>query len=232
MWTEVKRRLRRYPWLVQAVKRVKALPMAGQSVETRFTRIYKENRWADSESASGTGSNLFETTQIRAVLPGLFSSLGVRSVLDAPCGDFNWMRTLAGLLDRYDGLDIVAEIIARNQAAYGSDRIAFRCGNLIADPLPRADMILCRDCLVHLSLSDIFRALRNIKASGATWLATTTFSGPRPNIDIVTGDWRALNLRSAPFNFPEPAASVDERCPTPGFNDKLLAIWRVDQLPG
>jgi hypothetical protein len=48
------------------VKRVKALPIAGQSVETRFTRIYKENRWADSESASGTGSNVFETTQNRA----------------------------------------------------------------------------------------------------------------------------------------------------------------------
>ena len=80
----------------------------------RFQRIFEENAWGNRESVSGEGSNLERTKVVRAELPGLLARHGVRSLLDAPCGDFYWMKEvdLAGV--DYIGVDIVPEIIARD----------------------------------------------------------------------------------------------------------------------
>src|SRR5262249_48072014 len=45
-----------------------------------------------AESVCGPGSSLSQTDEIRRMLPLLISETGTRSFLDAPCGDFNWMR--------------------------------------------------------------------------------------------------------------------------------------------
>ena len=104
---------------------------------------------------------------------------------------------------------------------------------LIKDRLPEADMILCRDCLVHFAFDDVFRALRNIAASGATYLVTTHFEGDRENRDIITGEWRPLNLERRPFGFPPPLRLINENCTEGGGNyaDKSLGIWRISDLP-
>jgi hypothetical protein len=84
-----------------------------------FAGMYKDNVWGDMDSRSGSGSNLANTEALRSALPGLFESLGVRSLLDLPCGDWAWMRTvdLTGL-DRYIGGDIVPELIERLNREY------------------------------------------------------------------------------------------------------------------
>jgi hypothetical protein len=109
----------------------------------------------------------------------------------------------------------------------------FRQLNLVMDVLPEADFILCRDCLVHLSIADIVAALRNIAESEANYLATTTFPGRKTNIDIKTGGWRPLNLMAAPFHFPQPLTIIKEGCTEAGgaYADKSLAIWRIGELP-
>ena len=96
-----------------------------------------------------------------------------------------------------------------------------------------ADLLLCRDCLVHLSFADIARAIANIRAATVTYLLTTTFPAQRANEDIRTGDWRPLNLEAAPFGWPAPLEYLVEKC-TEGnglFADKSLGLWRVDSLP-
>ena len=111
-------------------------------------------------------------------------------------------------------------------------RRSWRAGRPTRDPLPRADVLLCRDALVHLSFADIRRVLRNVRASGTAYLLTTTFPGHAVNEDIVSGDWRLLNLEHAPFAFPPPRALIVEGC-TEGsgrFADKSLALWRVEDL--
>ena len=50
------------------------------------------NGWQSPESKSGGSSTLSATAAIRAALPRLLSDLGVAVLIDAPCGDFNWMR--------------------------------------------------------------------------------------------------------------------------------------------
>jgi 2-polyprenyl-3-methyl-5-hydroxy-6-metoxy-1,4-benzoquinol methylase len=200
-----------------------------------FTRIYTERAWGDGESASGAGSSLMETRVVRDLLPGLLASLGCRSLLDLPCGDFNWMRHVALDGIHYTGADIVEPLIARNRELYGGAHRSFEVMNLLTGPLPRADVVLCRDCLGHLSREDCRRALASIKASGSTYLLSTTYpvvSRARAlNTSIKTGQWYAINLEAAPFRLPAPVQLFNEGCGVADFEDKSLGLWRIDTIP-
>src|SRR5262249_22796871 len=145
----------------------------GQQV---FINIYERNAWGNVESRSGSGSTLEQTKTIRTAIPRLLRDLGVKSLLDIPCGDHHWMREgpLQGM--EYIGVDIVPPMVERNQRLYGSGRKTFLKGNLVKDSLRRADLILCRDCFAHLPHRDIIESLRNIKRSGSTYLLATTFT--------------------------------------------------------
>src|SRR5215831_5396605 len=99
--------------------------------------------------------------------------------------------------------DIVLPLIERNRQLFGNQR-EFVHIDLLRGILPRVELVLFRDCLVHLSFREVRLALQNIKASGARFVATTTFPDHRKNADTVTPYWRALNLQLAPFNLPEP----------------------------
>jgi hypothetical protein len=202
----------------------------GLSTEQIFTDIFRRNAWGGRDSVSGTGSDLAQTRRIVTALPGLLAQLRVRSLLDLPCGDFHWMRQvdLGGV--SYVGADIVRPIIDRNRQ-FEAPGIAFCPLNLIADPLPRADLVVCRDCLVHLSYQDIFQALQNLGRSGSTYLLTTTFPRQPVNRDIRTGGWRALNLQREPFHLPEPLVVLTEGCSEqPEYADKALGLWRIKDL--
>lgn len=198
-----------------------------------FSRIYEKRRWGKEGSASGRGSSLEQTEVVRAALPELLRRLGANSLLDIPCGDFHWMRhvDLGGI--QYVGADIVSAMIERNNAEYSAADRRFVVCNILGDVLPRADVILCRDCLVHLSNRDVRAAVANIKRSGATYLVATTYPGHGENRDILTGEWRALNFERPPFCFPAPTEVINERC-TEGrgqWADKSLGVWRIADLP-
>jgi hypothetical protein len=119
-----------------------------------FERIYAENLWGDPESRSGPGSSILRTRLLRPALTQLFHEIGIRSILDLPCGDFNWMRLtdLTGI--SYTGADIVPNIVDRNNALYSNASRQFVSLDMTTDPLPTAELILCRDGLVHFSFSD------------------------------------------------------------------------------
>jgi hypothetical protein len=133
----------------------------------------------------------------------------------------------------YIGGDIVESLIEANRERYGSPARSFVKVDLTTGPLPHADAILCRDCLVHLSFANIFAAFRTMKKSGAEYLLTTTFLDRRANKDVVDGDWRPLNLEQAPFLLPPPHSVIIEECAEEGgaYADKALAVWRVSDLP-
>jgi len=175
-----------------------------RSTEAVFSDIVRRNKWGNGESLSGAGSTLEATDAIREQLPSLFRELGIRSLLDAPCGDFNWMRHVALDLDAYWGMDIVPAIVARNVELYGNERFHFLKGDLIKDPLPRADVVMCRDCFNHLSYAAIAGALRNFKRSGASYALLTTDLNIGESPDIVVGQSRSVNLQAAPLRLPPP----------------------------
>jgi len=158
--------------------------------------------------------------------------LGATSLLDVPCGDFHWMQhvNLTGV--HYLGGDIVPELIEVNRVRHASDNVKFQVIDLIEGPVMKADVVLVRDCLVHLSNAHIAAALKNIRASGSTWLLTTTFPETGNNEDIATGQWRAVNLTKPPFALPAPDRLIAEgQAHLKGqAPDKMLGLWRIDQL--
>ena len=197
-----------------------------------FTQIYHRNAWGDSESVSGPGSSIARTSVFRAEIAVLLEEFGVRSLLDAGCGDFNWMKEVKLDLDRYIGADVVPELILENQRKYGDATRSFLITDITRDKLPRVDVILSRDCLVHLSFDDIFAAIQNFEESGSTYLLTTTFASVDRNNDINTGAWRPLNLQLFPFDFPAPLKLIDEKRVHQGVSvHKYLALWTLKELP-
>jgi hypothetical protein len=200
--------------------------------EAVFNKAYYKNAWGSKESASGTGSEQSQTRILVEQLPGIFKKLGITSLLDLPCGDLNWMRHVDLGDIRYTGADIVTPIIEKNVKEFaGTGREFFKL-NLITDDLPVADLIFCRDCLVHLSNDDITSALANIGRTGARFLATTTFTNRTENPDIPTGCWRPINLERPPFSLPPPLLLFNEHCTEVDglYSDKCLGIWEVDTL--
>jgi len=119
--------------------------------------------------------------------------------------------------------------VEQNRARYGGE---FLCLDLCSATLPRADVVLCRDCLVHLSFANIRAAVGNLKRSGSEWLLTTHFLECEENADIENGDWRMLNFTQPPFNWPAPERVLVEECTESGggYADKSLALWRVADL--
>lgn len=166
------------------------------------------------------------TNIVRQQLPDLLKRWKVKSLLDAPCGDFNWMRETEIELDKYIGADIVPDMIASNQKLYSTQNREFRVIDITKDKIPSVDLILCRDSLIHLSSKYIADAIDNFKGSGSKYLLTTTYTLTRENMDIRTGDCRFINLQIAPFNLPEPLELIVEE-PEHG---KSLALWRLEDL--
>jgi hypothetical protein len=220
-------------WLIKTYRRLKSARFKNKAAQTVFTTIYATNYWNSAESVSGTGSELAQTQTLLTALETLFSDFEIHSVLDIPCGDFNWMQHCNLTNIDYIGADIVADLILKNREKYADKgKLKFEVLNLITDPLPPSDLIMVRDCLVHLSFADIAKALQNIKSSGAKYLLTTTFTANYTNYDITTGDWRRLNLQLPPFSFPLPLLLINENCTEDdgAYTDKSMALWRIIDL--
>lgn len=209
--------------------------LAGLNLAQRFRRIHDTNMWGAEASASGLGSEMDATAALRAELPRLLERLDVTSLLDAPCGDAGWINA-AGLHVRTVGVDIVPSLIERlrTRAVAGEIKGEYHLADIVSDSLPRCDAILCRDALVHLSFANIERAVANFRASGATWLITTTFPELQANRDCEDGDWRALNFERPPFGWRPPVELLNENCLEAGggWRDKSLGVWRLAELPG
>lgn len=200
-----------------------------KSRQAVFSTVYSEHSWGSDESGSGTGSELRATETVRLRLPDLVKRLGAESLLDAPCGDWNWMQHMELPVNRYHGVDIVQSVIDANTAKFGDSTHTFTVGDLTSDPLPEVDVVLCRDCLIHLSFQDASAVLDNFRRTGATWVLLNTYPEIKHNGNQFTGQrWRRLNLMLAPFNFPEPV----EALPDGGDVDpSQLGLWRLQELP-
>lgn len=203
-----------------------------RSVEDRFTWMYRNRYWGDSETPSGAGSKLAQTETIRRELPKLVEAYAVGRILDAPCGDLNWMRlVLPEIGVHYVGGDIVRDIIDEHQAKYASDHVSFVHLDIINDRLPVADLMICRDCLFHFSFADTHRFLRNFIESGIPYLLTTTHLNTEgfANTDIATGLFRRIDLFQAPYSFPtNPLTEFEDWAPPEPA--RKMCLWSRAQV--
>lgn len=197
------------------------------NIKETFTNIYKTNYWSSLESSSGPESEEKYTNVFIEDLEKLFNDLNIKSLLDIPCGDFNWMKNINLSNIEYIGADIVDELIYCNISKYENDNIKFNILNLVEDKLPKCDMIIVRDCFSHFSYSDIFKSIKNIISSGCKYLLVSTYVNKLKNDDIITGDWREINIQKYPFNFPDPIFIFNEN--SVGCDkDKSLLLYNLE----
>lgn len=197
------------------------------SVKEKFTEIYENNLWCSPESVSGGGSEMQNTKVIRRELPVLIQKFGITSILDIPCGDWNWMKDVDLCGASYIGADIVDPLIGLNKANYTNTD--FRVLDLINDVLPKVDLIFVRDCLGHLSNDNVSLALRNCQESGSKYLLATSFTKWDMNPDIENGGWKCINLMIPPFQL-NPIYLINEDCQEgyPHYNDKCMILFQLN----
>jgi len=222
------RELYRFPLLRTAIESY----IFKGDLEKRFTSIYRLNYWGNIESSSGGGSTSKVTANLREKLPALVKSFQIKSICDAPCGDFSWMKSVITKLDvEYKGIDIVSDLIAQLQV-YQNKNISFDKGDIRSFNFDDYDLVLVRDCLFHFSYSDINAFLENLSMCDYKFLMTTSYQNNLEfeNQDIKTGDFRKIDLFSAPFNFDRSFRSSIEDWVRPE-SERYLYLWEKAQVP-
>lgn len=189
-----------------------------------FADIYRNNYWGGLESRSGTGSDMGQTDVIRRELPLLLKRRNIWSILDIPCGDFNWMQHVDLSMVRYIGADIVPDIIKDNKRKFPTKD--FRVLDITKDKLPEVDAIFCRDLLGHFSNENVERALEVVRASGAKYLIATSFPFVSKMMDIEDGKWRPINLEHYDM---APVEYIDEELfDNRGINvGKFMGVFKI-----
>jgi hypothetical protein len=203
-----------------------------QDLKNKFTKIHDLNLFKGDVSISGTGSDLIQTQVISLEIPKLLEKYKVKTFIDAPCGDLYWMQHVQFYNVKYIGLDIVNELIIKNNEKFANENRIFICKNIVTDILPVADIIFIRDCWVHLNYQDTISCIMNLKSSKIKYLLTTSFPNTFKNKDLYR-IWRPLNLNIEPFNFPIPIETINEGCTENGgkYKDKSLMLWEIATLP-
>ncbi len=222
--------LKRAYWRLD--RRLFVRQVRGLSRRERFARIFTTNRWGDAESVSGPGSRVDATEGLRRELPRLLERLGIRTLLDAPCGDANWISQVRLPLREYYGVDIVPEVVElASRRSFPDDgcKRAFSVRDIVSDELPKADLVLCRDTLIHLSNQNVCSALTNFRRTGARYLVANVDLRLRRNRDIEVGNTRPVNLAIEPFRLGLPLEVVADG--SDGPSDRGLGLWELHPVP-
>ena len=206
------------------------LLISSMNKDQKFSYIYKSKNWKGigDGSLSGAGSNENTTHNIKLELQNFFNQKKIQSILDIPCGDWKWMSNMDFECINYIGCDVVKEMIDKNNKLYAKDNVKFLVKSLIDDDLPKADIIIVRDLLVHLDNSDILKCLENIKRSDFKYIAITNYPILKSQYkENILGDkWRAINLSMEPFNLIDPDYNLDDTNIIQGHDKgKYLSVW-------
>ncbi len=188
-----------------------------------FTNIFHRNWWNNSESRSGWGAELKRTESIRSALPEFARRYSVRSLLDAPCGDYHWMQYVQWPVGfRYIGGDIVHDLIVENRNKFPA--IEFCELDVLSDRLPGVDAWLARDIMIHFPDKAIWTALEEFSNSSLRYLLATSYPNAQQNSDIKFGQVRHLNLCAPPFSLPPPCEILlEDDDPKTG---RVIGVWR------
>lgn len=197
---------------------------------TAFSLIYKARWWdAGGESASGPGSTLEFTQAFRLRFERFLQERKVSTLFDAPCGDWNWMKELRPPASmRYIGGDVVPQLVAQLREQYENADRRFVSFDITRDKFPDADLWLCRDCLAHLSNSDVKKALSNFRRSQIHFALISNYVGQAPNEDIVSGGFRPLDLTQPPFCMPKAEFAINDWPDQEGI--RQVCLWSRDQV--
>ncbi|MDN6310861.1 MAG: class I SAM-dependent methyltransferase [Psychroflexus sp.] len=174
-------------------------------------QIYEKNLWGGSEGEfySGEGSHASELLDpyLKSVSAFLKSFQIPLSVCDLGCGDFNVGQQLIKYTKAYTAIDIVPDLIEFNQHRFKNLNVKFECLNITEAQLPKADCVIIRQVLQHLSNKEIKAIVNRLYAYKyvilTEHLPNESFV---PNKDIISGQGirfkknSAVDLLAEPFH--------------------------------
>jgi len=174
-------------------------------------QIYELQLWGSNglEFYSGEGSHepSIVNPYIKMVTSFLQSFKKTLSVCDLGCGDFNIGKQLAPFSTQYYAIDIVPELIEYNSRQFKVENVDFLCLDISKATLPKADCVIIRQVLQHLSNQEILRIAKKLKAY--TYIIITEHIPEGDfiaNKDCISGQGirikkqSGINLLKPPFN--------------------------------
>lgn len=184
--------------------------------------------WEGNESVNGPGSTLALTENIRHELPRIFKQYGIKTMLDLPCGDWAWLRTVP--LDGVDylGWDVEPTLIAENKQLERPGVRFEEVNALTRVDFPCVDLILMKDFLYHLPTRYVLPILLKVILSGSRYLLVTHNPGCRNELreneaagmQGVDGYFvTPLDLTQPPFHLPQPIENIVEEANAADYVD-------------
>ena len=185
---------------------------------------------------SGPGSLPEVTGLVIRFIDYVLERYEMNNIIDAPCGDWSWMKYINLKGKTYLGFDIVDFIIQENIKNHTREGIYFKVMDIVNQEIVTTPhVIICRDFLFHLRDCDILKVLQNFKNSRAKYIITTSFDYIEENEEFrpfsPEGQYgfRKVNLQKAPFNFPDTIEKIyettDYQC-----KGRMVGLWELQML--
>ncbi len=178
---------------------------AGELSEEIFTHIYDVGLWGKDQNGKGTsggGSSFESAVEYIVFLNKFIKANDIKSIVEIGCGDWEVMSHVDLSNVNYMGFDVVKSVIDGLIEKYSSSNVRFAFADCINDSLPKADLLLCKDVLIHLTNKDVFKIIKKFKDYKHVLVTTDVEASNLTscNRDIALGDWREVDLSAPPFN--------------------------------
>lgn len=170
---------------------------SGQATQT-FSKIYQVNAWGHG---SGLGSTVEYTKEYRIFLQNFLNTIGVKTVLDIGCGDWQSTKLIDWSKHQYIGVDCVESVINNNQKLYSKDNIQFKVHDIIGNGWDTpVDLIIIKDVLQHWPTTTINKVLPQLRNKAKYLLVINCANQPANVPDIPLGGMRHLSHKLSPLN--------------------------------
>ena len=174
-------------------------------------QIYEMKLWGTNSTRfySGDGSHnpKIINPYLEEVSTFLTSFKKPITVCDLGCGDFNIGKQLVDLTHHYFAIDIVPQLIEFNKEKYQKQHLEFLCLDISKDNLPKADCVILRQVLQHLSNLEVQQIVNKLKDYKYIILTEHLPKGDFiSNKDIISGQGirikkqSGIDLLTAPFH--------------------------------
>lgn len=207
---------------------------ASSAPDTRaaFEKIYRDADWGTNGSGvgtSGTGSTVQATDLYRRYLETFMKEKGIKSVVDAGCGDWEFSQKIDWTGIDYKGYDIVAKVVEANKKSFARPGVQFFVGNIVEDDLPAADLLISKHVLQHLPNADVKKFLDKQLGKYKHVILTNGVNAVDlggTNTDIKPGGYRELDITRPPFSV------RGRKALTYWANDFMHQVVHVDNTTG
>jgi hypothetical protein len=198
-----------------------------------FSNIYDKNQWTHG---SGPGSLASFNTPYIQLLQNFLRDNNIKTVVDVGSGDFQTLQHVNFDGCEYHGFDVAPSVVTGCNQIFRKENIQFSKMPENWAELPKADLYLLKDVLIHLNNRDAGNLLDTCLERGR-YLISTNNRAHRDdayNVDISTGQFRAVNISLPPFSIPSHVALAygSERIEDPRYPPFMARVLKKFVWPG